>query len=82
MAWTSSHPKRAVVSREGLVRALKPGGVTITAKCGGQLATASLDVVSGVADTQDSGGLVHRYWWTFPAAAVMVLLAWLVFRGG
>ncbi len=48
VAWSSSDPSVAVVNREGVVRALRPGAATITASTGEMGGTATIRVVSGV----------------------------------
>ncbi|HEV2132497.1 MAG TPA: protein kinase [Longimicrobiaceae bacterium] len=47
VAWSSSNPSVAVVDREGVVRALRPGGATITASSGEMGGTATIRVVTG-----------------------------------
>jgi len=44
ITWSSSDPKTAVVTKIGLVRALKPGKATVTATCGNK--TDSVEIVS------------------------------------
>lgn len=47
VTWTSSNSSVASVSSDGVVRGLKTGGVTITAKAGSKSASVQIAVVSG-----------------------------------
>ncbi|MGI9183089.1 MAG: Ig-like domain-containing protein, partial [Longimicrobiaceae bacterium] len=66
VAWSSSDPSVAVVDRKGVVRALRPGGATITASTGAMGGTATIRVVTGapaqraIASGDGQVGLVSR----------------------